>query len=322
VDAIADGRITVIGGIMEHIEEAGIHSGDSACVLPPYSLTRSIQEEIKSQTRALAAELGVIGLLNIQFAVKDRQIYVLEVNPRASRTVPFVSKATGVSLAKLATKVMLGHSLAELGFTEEIEPPYFAVKESVFPFRRFPGVDPLLGPEMRSTGEVMGLDEDFGLAFAKSQLAAGQIVPLEGGVVFSVKDSDKPQAVSLAQGYADEGFKLYATSGTAAFFRESGLEVTEVIKVREGRPHIIDRIKSKEIALLINTPEGRETPRDSHSIRHVALDHNIPYTTTMAAARATLDSIRARKRGKLTVKSLQEYHGMIAKDGLKKSHRQ
>jgi carbamoyl-phosphate synthase large subunit len=319
VDAIADGRITVIGGIMEHIEEAGIHSGDSACVLPPYSLTRSIQEEIKSQTRALAAELGVIGLLNIQFAVKDRQIYVLEVNPRASRTVPFVSKATGVSLAKLATKVMLGHSLAELGFTEEIEPPYFAVKESVFPFRRFPGVDPLLGPEMRSTGEVMGLDEDFGLAFAKSQLAAGQIVPLEGGVVFSVKDSDKPQAVSLAQGYADEGFKLYATSGTAAFFRESGLEVTEVIKVREGRPHIIDRIKSKEIALLINTPEGRETPRDSHSIRHVALDHNIPYTTTMAAARATLDSIRAQKRGKLTVKSLQEYHGMIAKDGLKRA---
>jgi carbamoyl-phosphate synthase large subunit len=319
VDAIADGRITVIGGIMEHIEEAGIHSGDSACVLPPYSLTRSIQEEIKAQTRALAAELGVIGLLNIQFAVKDRQIYVLEVNPRASRTVPFVSKATGVSLAKLATKVMLGHSLAELGFTEEIEPTYFAVKESVFPFRRFPGVDPMLGPEMRSTGEVMGLDEDFGLAFAKSQLAAGQIVPLEGGVVFSVKDADKAQAVPLAQGYAAEGFKLYATSGTAAFFRESGLEVTEVFKVREGRPHIIDRIKSQEIALLINTPEGRETPRDSHSIRHVALDHNIPYTTTMAAARATLDSIRAQKRGKLTVKSLQEYHSMIAKPSLKRA---
>ncbi|HZE21300.1 MAG TPA: ATP-grasp domain-containing protein, partial [Desulfobaccales bacterium] len=317
VDAIADGRITVIGGIMEHIEEAGIHSGDSACVLPPYSLTRTVQEEIKAQTRALAAELGVIGLLNIQFAVKDRHIYVLEVNPRASRTVPFVSKATGVPLAKLATKVMLGHSLAELGFTAEVEPPYFAVKESVFPFRRFPKVDPLLGPEMRSTGEVMGLDEDFGLAFAKSQLAAGQIVPLEGGVVFSVKDADKPQAVSLAQEYAAEGFKLYATSGTAAFFRESGLEVTEVFKVREGRPHIIDRIKSQEISLLVNTPEGRETPRDSHSIRHVALDYHIPYTTTMAAARATLDSIRAQKRGKLTVKSLQEYHGMIAKTGLR-----
>jgi len=317
VDAISDGRITVIGGLMEHIEEAGIHSGDSACVLPPYSLTRSIQEDIKTQTRALAAELGVIGLLNIQFAVKDRQIYVLEVNPRASRTVPFVSKATGVSLAKLATKVMLGHSLAELGFTQEIETPYFAVKESVFPFRRFPGVDPLLGPEMRSTGEVMGLDEDFGLAYAKSQLAAGQIVPLEGGVVFSVKDADKPQAVTLAQGYQAEGFHLYATSGTAAFFRQQGLEVTEVFKVREGRPHIIDRVKSREIALLVNTPEGRETTGDSHSIRHVALEYNIPYTTTMAAARATLDAIRAQKRGKLEVKSLQEYHGMIHRDDAK-----
>jgi carbamoyl-phosphate synthase large subunit len=320
VDAICDGHRTVIGGIMEHIEEAGIHSGDSACVLPPYSLTRAIQEEIKTQTRALAGELGVIGLLNIQFAVKDGQVYVLEVNPRASRTVPFVSKATGVSLAKLATKVMLGRTLADLGFTEEIEPPYFAVKESVFPFRRFPGVDPLLGPEMRSTGEVMGLDQDFGLAFAKSQLAAGQVIPLTGGVVFSVKDADKPQALALAQGYRAEGFHIYATSGTANFFREQGLAVTEVFKVREGRPHIIDRIKSLEISLLINTPEGRETTGDSHSIRHVALEHNIPYTTTMAAARATLDSIRARKRGKLEVKTLQEYHEMINKaSGLMKT---
>jgi len=311
VDAICDGRLTVIGGLMEHIEEAGIHSGDSACVLPPYSLTRAIQEEIKSQTRALAAELGVIGLLNIQFAVKGRQIYVLEVNPRASRTVPFVSKATGVPLAKLATKVMLGRSLAELDFTREIEPPYFAVKESVFPFRRFPGVDPILGPEMRSTGEVMGLDEDFGLAYAKSQLAAGQIIPPAGGVVFSVKDADKPQAVALARGYEAEGFELYATSGTAAFFREHGLQVTEIFKVRQGRPHIVDRIKSRDIALLVNTPEGRETTGDSRSIRHVALEYDIPYTTTMAAARATLDAIRAQKRGKLEVKSLQEYHGMI-----------
>ncbi|MEJ2673155.1 MAG: carbamoyl-phosphate synthase large subunit, partial [Deltaproteobacteria bacterium] len=311
VDAISDGRLTVIGGIMEHIEEAGIHSGDSACVLPPYTLTRSVQEEIKAQTRALAAELGVIGLLNIQFAVKGDQIYVLEVNPRASRTVPFVSKATGVPLAKLATKVMLGHTLAELGFTREVEPPYFAVKESVFPFRRFPGVDPMLGPEMRSTGEVMGLDEDFGLAFAKSQLAAGQAIPLKGGVIFSVKDADKPQAMSLAQEYMAEGFKLYGTSGTAAFFREHDLPVTENYKIREGRPHIIDSIKSQEIALLVNTPEGRETPRDSHSIRHVALDYNIPYTTTMAAARATLGAIRALKRGKLEVKSLQEYHAKV-----------
>jgi carbamoyl-phosphate synthase large subunit len=311
VDAICDGQITVIGGIMEHIEEAGIHSGDSACVLPPYSLSREIQEEIKRQTRALAAELGVIGLMNIQFAVKDGQVYVLEVNPRASRTVPFVSKATGVSLAKLATKVMLGHTLKELGFTEEIEPPYFAVKESVFPFRRFPGVDPRLGPEMRSTGEVMGLDTDFGLAFAKSQLAAGQILPLSGGVIFSVKEGDKAAALPVAQGFAAEGFQLFATAGTAAFLKAHGLPVTLVHKIREGRPHIIDHIKSHEIALLVNTPEGRYTPADSYSIRRAALEYNTPYTTTVAAARATLDAIRAMKRGKLEVKSLQEYHEMV-----------
>jgi len=313
VDAICDGRRTVIGGIMEHIEEAGIHSGDSACVLPPYSLSRSIQEDIKSQTRALAAELGVVGLMNIQFAVKDDHIYVLEVNPRASRTVPFVSKATGVSLAKLATKVMLGHTLEELGFTEEIEPPYFAVKESVFPFKRFPGVDPVLGPEMRSTGEVMGLDKDFGLAFAKSQLAAGQILPLEGGVLFSVKDEDKGATLPLARGFEQEGFELFATGGTAAYLRRHGLKVHEVHKVREGRPHIIDRIKSRDIALVINTPRGRYTPGDSESIRRVALEYNLPYTTTLAAARATLDAIRAQKRGKLEVKSLQEYHEMVGK---------
>ncbi|HEX9883465.1 MAG TPA: carbamoyl-phosphate synthase large subunit [Desulfobaccales bacterium] len=317
VDAICDGRRTVIGGIMEHIEEAGIHSGDSACVLPPYSLPRPIQEEIKRQTRALAAELGVVGLMNIQFAVKDDHIYVLEVNPRASRTVPFVSKATGVSLAKLATKVMLGHTLEELGFTEEIEPPYFAVKESVFPFKRFPGVDPVLGPEMRSTGEVMGLDADFGLAFAKSQLAAGQILPLEGGVLFSVKDEDKGATLPLARGFEQEGFELFATNGTAAYLRGHGLTVHEVHKVREGRPHIIDRIKSRDIALVINTPRGRYTPGDSESIRRVALEYNLPYTTTLAAARATLDAIRAQKRGKLEVKSLQEYHEMVSKAAAK-----
>ncbi|MDD5643042.1 MAG: carbamoyl-phosphate synthase large subunit, partial [Syntrophales bacterium] len=313
VDAISDGTRTVIGGIMEHIEEAGVHSGDSACVLPPYSLSKDIQEEIKRQTRALAQELGVIGLMNIQFAVKDNEVYVLEVNPRASRTVPFVSKATGVSLAKLATKVMLGHTLEELGFTKEIEPPYFAVKESVFPFRRFPGVDPMLGPEMRSTGEVMGLDTDFGLAFAKSQLAAGQILPLSGGVIFSVKDPDKAAALAVARGFAAEGFNLYATAGTAAYLQENGLDVTKVFKIREGRPHIIDHIKSKEIALLVNTPEGRYTPADSYSIRRAALEYNIPYTTTVAAARATLDAIKAMKRGKLEVKSLQEYHEGVGK---------
>jgi carbamoyl-phosphate synthase large subunit len=317
VDAICDGKRTVIGALMEHIEEAGIHSGDSACVLPPYSLSKAIQEEIKEQTRALAAELGVVGLLNIQFAVKDNRVYVLEVNPRASRTVPFVSKAIGVSLAKLATKVMLGHTLEELGFTKEIEPPYFAVKESVFPFKRFPGVDPMLGPEMRSTGEVMGLDVDFGLSFAKSQLAAGQILPLSGGVLFSVKEPDKPLTVALAQNFAAEGFNLFATHGTAAYLRSQGLTVTEVHKVREGRPNIIDRIKSREIALVINTPEGRYTPRDSYSIRRAALEYNTPYTTTLAAARATLDAIRALKRGELRVKSLQEYHEVVGRHGEK-----
>jgi carbamoyl-phosphate synthase large subunit len=312
VDAISDGNHTVIGGIMEHIEEAGIHSGDSACVLPPYSLNRAIQEEIKTQTRALAEELGVIGLLNIQFAVKGNQIYVLEVNPRASRTVPFVSKATGVPLAKLATKVMMGYTLAELGFTREVGPAYFAIKEAVFPFRRFPGVDPRLGPEMLSTGEVMGVDVDFGLAYAKSQLAAGQVIPLEGGVMFCVKDTDKLHAVALAQGFHEEGFKLFATHGTAAILHRYGLEVTEVYKVREKRPHIIDHLKNREINLVINTPGAHKSRGEAHSIRRVALEYNIPYTTTMAAAWATLDAIRALKQGKLTVKCLQEYNEMVA----------
>jgi len=311
VDAISDGRLTVIGGIMEHIEEAGIHSGDSACVLPPYSLGQEIQEEIKRQTKALARELGVIGLMNIQFAVKDSQVYVLEVNPRASRTVPFVSKATGVPLAKLATKVMLGHTLEELGFTKEVVPPYFAVKESVFPFRRFPGVDPMLGPEMRSTGEVMGIDVDFGLAYAKAQLAASQVLPLKGGVLFSVKDPDKPLMAPLVKGFQDLGFQVYATRGTALCLGRHGVEVEEVYKIREARPNIIDRIKNREIALVINTPRGRRTPEDSYSIRRAALEYNIPYTTTVAAAKATLHAIRTLKEGKLEVKSLQEYHEMV-----------
>jgi len=313
VDALSDGHVTVIGGIMEHIEEAGIHSGDSACVLPPYSLAPVIQADIKEQTKALARELGVIGLLNIQFAVKDSQVYVLEVNPRASRTIPFVSKATGVSLAKLATKVMLGHTLEELGFTKEVEPPYFAVKESVFPFRRFPGVDPRLGPEMLSTGEVMGLDVDFGLAYAKAQLAAGQALPLEGGVLFSVKDPDKPLMAPLVKGFQDMGFKVFGTRGTTACLAKHGVDVEEVYKVREARPHIIDRIKNRDISLIINTPRGRHTPADSYSIRRAALEYNIPYTTTLAAAKATLQAIRTLKKDRLAVKSLQEYHDMITR---------
>ena len=312
VDAISDGITTVIGGLMEHIEEAGIHSGDSACVLPPYSLDQTIQVEIIKQTKALAAELGVIGLMNIQFAVQDGQIFILEVNPRASRTIPFVSKATGVPLAKLATKVMVGASLAELGLTREVIPSYFAVKEAVFPFRRFPGVDPLLGPEMRSTGEVMGLDADFALSFAKSQLAAGQRLPTAGGVLFSVKDSDKPAALELARGFQALGFELFATHGTADYLGGHGLPVTMVHKIRGGRPNIIDRIKSQDIALLINTPQGRYTSEDSLSIRRAALEYDLPYTTTIAAARATLEAILALRTGQLEVQSVQEYHGSLA----------
>ena len=315
VDAISDGTTTIIGGIMEHIEEAGIHSGDSACVLPPYSLARSIQAEIARQTKALAAELGVVGLMNIQFAVKNNQVYILEVNPRASRTIPFVSKATGVPLAKLATKVMLGHTLPELGFTSSVIPQYFSVKESVFPFRRFPGVDPLLGPEMRSTGEVMGLDVDFALSFAKSQLAAGQCLPSGGGVLFSVKDPDKPALLEIARGFQELGFELFATHGTAEFLADHGFKVAMVHKIRAGRPNIIDRIKSRDISLLINTPMGRYTADDSFSIRRAALEYDIPYTTTIAAAKATLEAIRAVKTGRLEVKSLQEYHMLIPKGG-------
>jgi carbamoyl-phosphate synthase large subunit len=226
-----------------------------------------------------------------------------------------VSKATGVSLAKLATKVMLGHTLEELGFTEDVVPPYFAVKESVFPFRRFPGVDPMLGPEMRSTGEVMGIDVDFGLAYAKAQLAASQVLPISGGVLFSVKDPDKPMMAPLVKGFQDLGFQVYATRGTALCLGKHGVEVEEVYKIREARPNIIDRIKNREIALVINTPRGRHTPEDSYSIRRAALEYNIPYTTTHAAAKATLNAIRTLKEGKLEVKSLQEYHEMVGKSG-------
>ncbi len=311
VDAISDGRTTVVAGVMEHIEEAGIHSGDSACVLPPYSLDAATVAAIKEQTRALAAELGVVGLLNIQFAVRGRGIFVLEVNPRASRTIPFVSKAIGRPLAKLATKVMLGHTLAELGFTQEIIPAYFSVKEAVFPFRRFPGVDPLLGPEMRSTGEVMGLDGNYAVSFAKSQLAAGQQLPLTGGVLFSVKDSDKPLIVPLAQCFREVGFSLLATPGTAQYLATQGLETAAVNKVRAGRPHIIDAIKSQDISLIINTPQGIHTTDDSYSIRRAALEYNVPYTTTIAAARATLEAIKTLKSGALEVRSLQEYHATL-----------
>ncbi|MFH0788006.1 MAG: carbamoyl-phosphate synthase large subunit [Pseudomonadota bacterium] len=308
VDAVSDGQKTLICGIMEHIEEAGIHSGDSACVLPPYTLKPEQIERIRLNTYALARELGVRGLMNIQYAIKDNTLYVLEVNPRASRTIPFVSKATGIAWAKVATRVMLGRSLESQGLTREIVPPHVSVKESVFPFLRFPGVDTLLGPEMKSTGEVMGIDRDFGLAFAKSQLAAGSDLPLSGTVFISVKDRDKKMILSPAQKLYNLGFKIMATSGTSRFLREAGLPNQLVNKVREGRPHVVDRMKNGEIQLVINTTIGSKSVSESYSIRQTALVHRIAYTTTVAGARATAEAIEARQQKKLSVRTIQEYH--------------
>jgi len=310
VDAISDGERVVIGGIMEHIEEAGIHSGDSACVLPPYTLSDELIEVIKQNTYALARELGVKGLMNIQYAVRDDRVYILEVNPRASRTVPFVSKATGVPLAKLAAKVMVGKTLEELGFTREAEVKHVSVKESVFPFNRFPGVDTLLGPEMRSTGEVMGIDHAFGIAFAKAELAAGQILPRKGRVFVSVKNRDKRAIIFIAKKLADFGFRIVATRGTAKALSQNGIEVEAVNKVHEGRPNIVDLIKNREIDLIINTSTGRRPKRDQVSIRSVAVAHNVPLITTISGAAASVHGIEALLQEEITVKSLQEYHAM------------
>ncbi len=308
VDAISDGKMTVIGGIMEHIEEAGIHSGDSACVLPPKSLSKNIIAQIISATKAMAKELNVIGLMNVQYAVKDNQLYVLEVNPRASRTVPFVSKATGIPLAKLATKVMLGKTLKELGFEKEKEISHVAVKESVFPFRRFPGVDTVLGPEMKSTGEVMGIDTDFGMAFAKSQLSAGQILPKSGTAFLSVKDSDKRALVGIAKSLSKSGFKILATRGTARYLSDQGITCDIVLKYSEGRPNIVDLMKNGEINLVINTPSGQKTRSDSYWLRRTALDYEIPYFTTIAGAKAAVEAIKALQEQELNVKPLQDYY--------------
>ena len=310
VDALCDGREVVIGGIMEHIEEAGIHSGDSACSLPPRSVGKPLLDAIRAQTAAMALELGVIGLINVQFAIKDGMIFVLEVNPRASRTVPFVSKAIGVPLAKLAAKIMAGMSLKELDFMEERTLRHVAVKEAVLPFVKFPGVDALLGPEMKSTGEVMGIDREFGLAFAKSQVGASGALPSEGTVFLSVRDKDKLQITPIARQLADLGFRLVATVGTAAAHQAAGVAVKQVAKVIDGvRPHIVDKIKSGEIDLVINTPEGQHARLDSYSIRRTAVIMGIPYFTTLAAAQAAVEAIRAMRQGKLGVKALQEYHG-------------
>ncbi|MFZ5761518.1 MAG: carbamoyl-phosphate synthase large subunit [Thermodesulfobacteriota bacterium] len=307
VDAISDGSATIIGGIMQHIEEAGIHSGDSACVLPPHTLAKEMLEEIKDATRAMARELKVKGLMNIQFAVKENTLYVLEVNPRASRTVPFVSKATGVPLAKLATKVMLGKSLAELGLTKEVEIKHFAVKEAVFPFNRFANVDTLLGPEMKSTGEVMGMDECVGLAFAKSQLAAGQTIPTSGTVFLSMRHPDKPAIVPIAKRLIELGFTLIATRGTAAHLKEHGVACEPVFKISEGRPHVLDKIQNKEIQWIVNTSLGTRTTEDSYTIRRAALDYHLPYTTTIAGAESMVRAITTVQEESIEAKSVQEY---------------
>ncbi len=307
VDAISDGETTIIGGIMEHIEEAGIHSGDSACVLPPHSLSKEMIEEIKAASKAMAEELKVIGLMNVQFAVKDNELYVLEVNPRASRTVPFVSKATGVPLAKLATKVMMGMKLADLGLTTEVEVDHWAVKEAVFPFDRFANVDTLLGPEMKSTGEVMGIDSSIGVAFAKAQLAAGQKLPVKGNVFISVRDADKPAVVSLAQRLLSLGFSILATSGTAAFLSENNVECTMVNKISQGRPHLLDKVQDNEIQWIINTSMGSRTTEDSYTIRRSALDYHLPYSTTASGALSMVMALETVKEKEIQVKAIQEY---------------
>ncbi len=308
-DAICDGRRVVVAGIMEHIEEAGVHSGDSACSLPPYSLDQPIVDEIRRQMTALALELGVVGLMNAQFAVKDGTVYVLEVNPRGSRTVPFVSKAIGVPLAKLAMKAMVGRTLDDLGFLHAPQPAHLSVKEAVFPFNKFPGVDVLLGPEMKSTGEVMGIDADFGWAFAKSQAGAGATLPRGGTAFLSVKESDRPAALEVAKHLRRLGFAVQATSGTAGYLREHGVDAKPVLKVTEGRPHIVDHIKNGEVALVVNTVGTAASHADSLSIRREALHKGLAYYTTMRGARAAAMGIEAILKKEMTIRSLQEYHG-------------
>ena len=307
VDALCDGSEVVIGGIMEHIEEAGIHSGDSACSLPPYSISDSVVAEIRRQTVLMALELNVKGLMNVQYAVKDGDIYILEVNPRASRTSPFVSKATGRPLAKIAARVMAGKSLKELGVFGDIIPKHISVKESVFPFVKFPGVDTLLGPEMKSTGEVMGIGDTFAEAFAKAQLGANVKLPLAGNAFISVRDADKKHVVTAAEKLYKAGFGIFATGGTATFLTEKGIPIKRVNKVAEGRPHIVDAIKNGEISLVVNTTHGPQAVADSFSIRREALMHNIAYYTTVAGAKAVVDSIVALKEQELRVKALQDY---------------
>jgi carbamoyl-phosphate synthase large subunit len=315
VDCIADGETTVIGAIMEHIEEAGIHSGDSACVIPTFSLSKKVLDEISAATKAMARELNVRGLMNVQFAVKGDDVYVLEVNPRASRTVPFVSKAIGVPLAKLAAKVMVGKSLRELGLTKEIVPKHFSVKEAVFPFLRYEGLDISLGPEMKSTGEVMGMDVDLGLAYAKSQMAAPPPLPKKGKVFISVKDTDKEAVIPVAREFVKLGFEIISTSGTAEALTKAKIKVTKVFKIHEGRPNVLDRIKNGDINFIINTPSGKIPREHEVVIRNAALAAKIPIMTTVRAALASANGIRSLQKRKVQVRSLQEYNCNVIPSG-------
>jgi len=301
----------VIGGVMQHIEDAGIHSGDSACVLPPYLIEQKDVETMKAYTVSLAKALGVVGLINVQYAVKDRTVYVLEVNPRGSRTIPFVSKAIGVPLASVAARAMVGETLADIGFTREIIPPYVSVKEAVFPFNKFREFDPLLGPEMRSTGEVMGISTSFGSAFAKAQMAADNALPLAGAIFISVNDHDKPTVTPIARRFHEMGFTLYATAGTAEYLRGRGIPTQGVRKIHEGRPHGVDLMLNGEIQLLINTPLGKHAQHDDYVLRQTAISKRISYTTTMSAASAACDAILSLRSRAHAVCSLQEWHQIL-----------
>jgi len=309
VDAVSDGDSVVIGAIMQHIEQAGIHSGDSACSLPPYSLSESVQDEMREICKKMARELGVRGLMNVQLALQDDKIYVIEVNPRASRTIPFVSKCIGVSLAKIAARCMVGQTLEDQGFTKEIIPPYFSVKEAVFPFNKFPGIDPILGPEMKSTGEVMGVGTTFAEAYGKAELGASDEIPSKGSAFVSVRERDKDQLPALAKNLVALGFKLIATKGTAETIKAAGLDVQPVNKVKEGRPHIVDMIKSDKINLIVNTTEGRQAISDSSTIRSSAEQHRVYYTTTMAGGSAVCEALKFA--GDIKVRSLQQLHREI-----------
>ena len=311
VDAVSDGTSVVIGGVMQHIEDAGIHSGDSACVLPPYLIEQKDVETMKAYTVSLAKALGVVGLINVQYAVKDRTVYVLEVNPRGSRTIPFVSKAIGVPLASVAARAMVGETLADIGFTREIIPPYVSVKEAVFPFNKFREFDPLLGPEMRSTGEVMGISTSFGSAFAKAQMAADNALPLAGAIFISVNDHDKPTVTPIARRFHEMGFTLYATAGTAEYLRGRGIPTQGVRKIHEGRPHGVDLMLNGEIQLLINTPLGKHAQHDDYVLRQTAISKRISYTTTMSAASAACDAILSLRSRAPAVCSLQEWHQIL-----------